>query len=166
MSLPRLRTPQPAAILNHVRILDLDATGPKGRRDDAADRDHLLRPPRLDRDPGIIGYAPKFGEAQMFSSLRRRMSLLDPNGGFWHAAGIGALQHLRLLLGLSHRIRRVTTAAAVGTALCVSATWWVSVVLFFASNLIRQAYRRARRWIDAVMGAVLIGLGVRLALSR
>ena len=57
-------------------------------------------------------------------------------------------------------------AAAVGTALCVSAIWWMSVALFFASNPIRESYRRARRWIDAVMGAVLIGLGVRLALSR
>ena len=57
-------------------------------------------------------------------------------------------------------------AAAVGTGLCVSAIWWMSVALFFASNPIRESYRRARRWIDAVMGAVLIGLGVRLALSR
>jgi threonine efflux protein len=57
-------------------------------------------------------------------------------------------------------------AAAVGTALGVSAIWWMSVVLFFASNPIRQAYKRARRWIDGVMGVVLIGLGVRLALSR
>jgi len=57
-------------------------------------------------------------------------------------------------------------AAAVGTALCVSAIWWMSVALFFASNPIRESYRRARRWIDAVMGAVLIGLGVRLAFSR
>jgi threonine efflux protein len=57
-------------------------------------------------------------------------------------------------------------AAAVGTALCVSAIWWMSVTLFFASNPIRESYRRARRWIDAMMGAVLIGLGVRLALSR
>jgi threonine efflux protein len=56
--------------------------------------------------------------------------------------------------------------AAVGTALLVSAIWWISVALFFASNPIRQAYQRARRWIDAVMGAVLIGLGIRLALSR
>ena len=57
-------------------------------------------------------------------------------------------------------------AAAVGTALLVSAIWWMSVALFFASSPIRQAYRRARRWIDGVMGVVLIGLGVRLALSR
>jgi threonine efflux protein len=56
-------------------------------------------------------------------------------------------------------------AAAVGTALCVSAIWWLTVVLFFASDPIRKVYGRARRWIDAVMGAVLIGLGVRLALS-
>jgi threonine efflux protein len=57
-------------------------------------------------------------------------------------------------------------AAAVGTALCVSAIWWLTVALFFASDPIRKAYGRARRWIDAVMGAALIGLGVRLALSR
>jgi threonine efflux protein len=57
-------------------------------------------------------------------------------------------------------------AAAVATALLVSAIWWVGVALFFASNAIRESYRRARRWIDAAMGAVLIGLGVRLAFSR
>ena len=39
------------------------------------------------------------------------------------------------------------------TALSVSAISWTSVVLFFASTPIRQAYRRARRSIDPLIGA-------------
>jgi threonine efflux protein len=57
-------------------------------------------------------------------------------------------------------------AAAVGTALCVSAVWWMSVALFFASAPVREVYRRTRRWVEGIMGAILIGLGVRMALSR
>lgn len=57
-------------------------------------------------------------------------------------------------------------AAAVGTALAVSAAWWIAVALFFAMAPMRRAYERARRGIEATMGGVLVFLGVRMALSR
>jgi threonine efflux protein len=57
-------------------------------------------------------------------------------------------------------------AAVVVTAVLVSAAWWLAVALFFAVPPIRRAYERARRGIEAVMGGVLVCLGVRLALSR
>jgi len=57
-------------------------------------------------------------------------------------------------------------AAAGATALSTSAFWWFSVALFFGSKPVRHVYDAARRWIDAVVGTVLIGLGIRLALSR
>ena len=56
-------------------------------------------------------------------------------------------------------------AAAVGTALLVSAAWWISVAMFFAVARIRRSYERARRAIDAVLGGALIVVGVRLAIS-
>ncbi|HEX2114253.1 MAG TPA: LysE family translocator [Alphaproteobacteria bacterium] len=53
--------------------------------------------------------------------------------------------------------------AAVATAFIVSAAWWISVALFFGLTPIRRGYDRARRSIDAMLGALLIGIGVRLA---
>lgn len=56
--------------------------------------------------------------------------------------------------------------AAAGTALLVSAAWWGSVTLLFATAPVRRGYARVRRWADAVMGGLLILLGGRLLLSR
>ncbi len=57
-------------------------------------------------------------------------------------------------------------AAVVFTAVLVSAAWWIAVALFFAVPPVRRTYERARRGIEAIMGGVLVGLGVRLAFSR
>ncbi len=57
-------------------------------------------------------------------------------------------------------------AAVVATALLVSAAWWIAVALFFAVPPVRRLYERARRSIEAVMGGLLICLGLRMALSR
>jgi len=57
-------------------------------------------------------------------------------------------------------------AAVVTSAVLVSAAWWIAVALFFAVPPVRRAYERARRGIEAVMGGVLVCLGVRLAISR
>lgn len=56
-------------------------------------------------------------------------------------------------------------AAAVGTAFLVSAAWWIAVTLFFAMPPVRRAYERARRGIDAILGGLLIGVGLRLAIA-
>jgi threonine efflux protein len=57
-------------------------------------------------------------------------------------------------------------AAAVGVAFSVSAIWWTSVPLLFATGPVRSCYERIRHVIDTVMGALLIGLGMRLVLAR
>jgi threonine efflux protein len=57
-------------------------------------------------------------------------------------------------------------AAVVATALLVSAVWWIVVALFFTVPPVRRVYERARRSIEAVMGGVLVCLGLRMALSR
>lgn len=51
--------------------------------------------------------------------------------------------------------------AAVGTAFLVSAAWWISVALFFATGPVQRSYARARRAIDAVFGGLLVSAGVR-----
>ncbi|MCB1491431.1 MAG: LysE family transporter [Rhodobiaceae bacterium] len=53
-------------------------------------------------------------------------------------------------------------AGAVATAVIVSGVWWIAVVLFFGLKPIRDGYARARRWINAAMGTILIGLAGRL----
>lgn len=55
--------------------------------------------------------------------------------------------------------------AAVVTAVLVTGAWWISVALFFGAAPVRRAYERARRAIDAVLGAMLVGIGLRLAVS-
>jgi threonine efflux protein len=55
--------------------------------------------------------------------------------------------------------------AAIVTAFLASATLYISLVLFFTAAPVRRAFVRARRFIDAVLGGLLIVLGVRIALS-
>jgi threonine efflux protein len=50
--------------------------------------------------------------------------------------------------------------AAVGTAFLVSAAWWISVALFFATGPVQRSYARTRRAIDAVFGSALVSAGV------
>jgi threonine efflux protein len=57
-------------------------------------------------------------------------------------------------------------AAAVATALLVSAAWWSFVTLFFALPLVQRGYVRIRRPMDGIMGSLLIALGGRLLASR
>ncbi|WP_072386514.1 LysE family translocator [Hyphomicrobium sp. CS1BSMeth3] len=57
-------------------------------------------------------------------------------------------------------------AAAVSTAILVSAAWWASVAIFLTVPPIRSYYERAQRGINAVMGGLLVCLGLRLALTR
>lgn len=55
--------------------------------------------------------------------------------------------------------------AAIVTAFLASTTLYISLVLFFTAAPVRRAYVRARRFIDAVLGGLLIAIGVRMALS-
>lgn len=45
----------------------------------------------------------------------------------------------------------------------VEAGWYLAVALVFSAHGPRRAYARAKRWIDRIAGAVMAGLGARLA---
>lgn len=53
--------------------------------------------------------------------------------------------------------------AAVATAMLASIAWWIAMMLFFAAPPVRRGYERARRFIDAALGGVLVAIGVRMA---
>lgn len=57
-------------------------------------------------------------------------------------------------------------AAAVVLLATLSACWHCGLALVFSVASVQAGYRRAKARIDTVVGAVLIGLGVRLAVSR
>jgi threonine efflux protein len=48
----------------------------------------------------------------------------------------------------------------------MSASWYGSVALMFATERTQRGYRKLRRPIDALCGAALIGLGAKLAAER
>jgi len=48
----------------------------------------------------------------------------------------------------------------------VSCSWFVAMALLLSTARMRTAYARVRRPIDALMGTMLVGLGLRLALDR
>jgi RhtB (resistance to homoserine/threonine) family protein len=48
----------------------------------------------------------------------------------------------------------------------VLAGWFTLVALFFTTAAMRAAFVRAGRWFNRLTGALLIGLGVRVALQR
>ena len=56
--------------------------------------------------------------------------------------------------------------AAVGVVAAISVGWNATVVLVFASQSTRAAYRQAKRWIDRVTGALLTVFGLRLIFGR
>jgi RhtB (resistance to homoserine/threonine) family protein len=55
---------------------------------------------------------------------------------------------------------------AVSMIVTIVVTWYLLVATLFGLAPVARGYRRARRWIDRVMAAVLIALGGRLALER
>jgi threonine/homoserine/homoserine lactone efflux protein len=54
----------------------------------------------------------------------------------------------------------------VAVLVCITLAWYTLVSALFGLAPVARLYRRARRWIDRVMAAVLIALGARLALDR
>jgi len=57
----------------------------------------------------------------------------------------------------------VTTVLVVAV---VAGTWFTLLALIFSAGPVRSVYTRVRRGADAVMGAVLMGLGAKLAIER
>ncbi|WP_286897010.1 LysE family translocator [Achromobacter sp. UBA2119] len=57
----------------------------------------------------------------------------------------------------------VTVVGLVGT---ITALWLSLLAAFFSVGCVRSVYARIQRPIDALMGAALVGLGVRMATSR
>ena len=57
----------------------------------------------------------------------------------------------------------VTVVGLVGA---ITALWLSLLAAFFSVGCVRSVYARIQRPIDALMGAALVGLGVRMATSR
>ncbi|MQT12037.1 LysE family translocator [Segnochrobactrum spirostomi] len=56
--------------------------------------------------------------------------------------------------------------ATLAIVALVAGGWFTLVAYMFSAKRVRSLYARVRRPIDAVMGAILVGLGVHLAASR
>ncbi|SMD09832.1 LysE family transporter [Rhizobium sp. RU36D] len=56
-------------------------------------------------------------------------------------------------------------AALLPAIFAVEAGWYAAVALVFSAPWPKQAYLRAKAWIDRAVGVVLGGLGLRLALD-
>jgi threonine efflux protein len=54
----------------------------------------------------------------------------------------------------------------VATVVTVSAAWWSGIACFFTIERVRHWFVRSRRWIDGIMGILLVGFGLRLLMSR
>lgn len=53
--------------------------------------------------------------------------------------------------------------AAIAIAVGQTALWYSTVAFFISTPVARRSYARFGRWLDAVAGAVMLGLGLRLA---
>jgi threonine/homoserine/homoserine lactone efflux protein len=59
-----------------------------------------------------------------------------------------------------------TYSAALAIVGAIGWAWFSTVALLFSNRRIRTLYARGRRGLDAVMGAVLVALGARLAVTQ
>lgn len=57
----------------------------------------------------------------------------------------------------------VAVVALVGS---ITAAWLCLLALFFSTGRVRKGYARVRRPLDALMGAALLALGIRIATAR
>lgn len=55
--------------------------------------------------------------------------------------------------------------ATVAIVVAVSGGWHLALAVLFSTRHVRGLYMRGRRAVDAVMGAVLVALGIRLAIT-
>jgi threonine efflux protein len=56
--------------------------------------------------------------------------------------------------------------ATVALVATVSVSWFSAMAVIFSTARVQRGYARLRKPIDAVMGALLIALGARLAMAR
>lgn len=54
----------------------------------------------------------------------------------------------------------------VATVVTVSGIWWSAIAYFFTMAAVRRWFVKARRWVDGVMGTLLVAFGLKLLLSR
>lgn len=78
------------------------------------------------------------------------------------AAFFGSLFVTILPIGVPASVQ-VIAVAIVGV---VALAWFSLLALMFSANRVRSVYGALRRPIDAIMGTILIGLGLRLAAAR
>ena len=57
-------------------------------------------------------------------------------------------------------------AAVVVIAALISTAWYCGLALLFSHRSARTIFAKAKTWIEATMGVILIGMGGRLLLSR
>ena len=91
-----------------------------------------------------------------------RIGFLTNIGNPKAAAFFGSLLGAFLPAHTGPMLRVVVVAVMVGVTLA----WYTTVAVLFGLAPVARVYRRARRWIDRVMAAVLIALGARLAIDR
>lgn len=56
--------------------------------------------------------------------------------------------------------------ACIVTIVLISASWYSIVAYVFSFSLIARGYLRMKKWIDIITGGILVGLGIRLAVSK
>ena len=87
---------------------------------------------------------------------------------------VGLLSELTNPKGIAFFLGLFTAAVPAATPLgaklgllmtggCLEIAWYVAVAFALSSGPVRNLYRSARRSIDRVVGAVLIGLGIKVA---
>jgi threonine/homoserine/homoserine lactone efflux protein len=102
---------------------------------------------------------------------------VGPGVGVWRAWRVGFLTNIGnpkaaaffgSLLGalLPAHTGPALRVAVVAVMVGVTFAWYTVVSVLFGLAPVARLYRRARRWIDRVMAAVLIALGARLAIDR
>jgi threonine/homoserine/homoserine lactone efflux protein len=91
-----------------------------------------------------------------------RIGFLTNIGNPKAAAFFGSLLGAFLPAHTGPTLRVLVVAVMVGVTLA----WYTTVAVLFGLAPVARVYRRARRWIDRVMAAVLIALGARLAIER
>jgi len=80
--------------------------------------------------------------------------LLNPKAGFFWVSITGVL--------LGADVAPMTGTLAVLVAVLLSLAWHTTLALAFTGTAITRLYAKTRRWIEAVLGAALAGLGLKL----